>query len=92
MELGNVVCRRMFGGVGLYQGEVFFGIIHGSRLYFKTDATTESLYRQRKMQPFRPTAKQTLRTYFEVPPEVIEDPEELVIWAERAVNCQRVAS
>jgi DNA transformation protein len=33
------------------------------------------------MKPFRPNAKQTLKTYYEVPVEVIEDGEQLNQWA-----------
>jgi len=82
--LRGVTCRSMFGGYGLYQGEVFFGIIHKSRLYFKTDETSRAAYRERGMKPFRPNAKQTLKTYYEVPADIIEDAEQLVEWAELA--------
>lgn len=76
----------MFGGHGLYQGEVFFGIIHKGRLYFKTDQASRAAYVQRGMKPFRPNAKQTLKTYYEVPVEIIEDDEQLTTWAGRAVS------
>jgi len=36
-ELGNVDCRAMFGGYGLYRSDNFFGILHKGRLYFKTN-------------------------------------------------------
>jgi DNA transformation protein len=74
----------MFGGYGLYCGRVFFGIVHKGRLYFKTNATTAPRYRERKMKPFRPNAKQTLNTYYEVPVDVLEDAGELTIWAQQA--------
>ncbi len=91
--LGEVDCRSMFGGYGLYHGYrdgggVFFGIISGGRLYFKTDATTRPDYEGRGMAPFRPNAKQTLTSYYEVPPEIIEDDRELAAWALRAVECR----
>jgi len=62
-ELNSVEARRMFGGHGLCQDETFFGIIHKGRLYFKTDEHTVAAYRRRKMKPFRPNPKQTLRSY-----------------------------
>ena len=83
-ELPGLTHRAMFGGFGLYCGRVFFGIVHRGRLYFKTNATTAPRYRERKMQPFRPNAKQTLKTYYEVPLDVLEDSEELTIWARQA--------
>jgi DNA transformation protein len=83
-DLHGVTCRAMFGGYGLYCGRVFFGIVHKGRLYFKTNATTASRYRKREMKPFRPSAKQTLNTYYEIPLDVLEDAGELTIWARQA--------
>ena len=83
--LRGVTCRAMFGGYGLYRGEAFFGILHRSRLYFKTDVRSRPLYEQRGMKPFRPNRKQTLRTYYEVPVDVMEDAEQLVVWAGQAI-------
>lgn len=40
--LPGIEFRRMFGGHGIYQREVFFGILHRGRLYFKTDDATVS--------------------------------------------------
>ena len=83
-ELQGLTCRAMFGGYGLYCGRVFFGIVQKGRLYFKTNSTTAPRYRERKMKPFRPNAKQTLKNYYEVPVNVLEDAGELTIWARQA--------
>ena len=61
-DLDNLDARRMFGGFGLYQDEIFFGIVHKDRLFFKIDDSTVGEYRKRKMKPFRPSPKQTLRS------------------------------
>ena len=84
--LSGVTCRAMFGGYGLYQGDTFFGIVHKSRLYFKTDETSRAAYRDRGMKPFRPNARQTLKTYYEVPADIIEDRDLFVEWAKRAAR------
>jgi DNA transformation protein and related proteins len=76
IELRGVTCRAMFGGYGLYRGRIYKG-----RLYFKTDETCRAAYLKRGMKPFRPNARQTLKTYYEVPVEIIEDREQLVAWA-----------
>ena len=78
----------MFGGFGLYQDETFFGIVHKGKLFFKVDESTVATYRKRKMKPFRPNAKQTLKSYYQVPVEVIEDADELCVWARRAIQSQ----
>jgi len=72
--LERIQFRPMFGGEGLYRGECFFGILFKGRLYFKTDDASRSDYVEMGMKPFRPTAKQTLKSYYEVPVDVIEDP------------------
>jgi DNA transformation protein len=89
LELDDVEARRMFGGYGLYRGEIFFGIIHKGRLYFKIDDSTVGEYRKRKMKPFRPNAKQTLKSYYQVPVEIIEDNQKLCQWALKAIRCQQ---
>ncbi len=85
-SLECVSCRSMFGGHGLYLGADFFGILHNGRLYFKTDETTRANYRNRGMGPFAPSEKQVLKSYYEVPEEVVEDDEELVSWAREAAS------
>lgn len=86
--LGRVEIRRMFGGAGIYKDGVFFGALHKERLYFKTDEESRAAYISRGMGPFQPTPKQIIKTYYEVPVEVIEDASALVEWARRAIACQ----
>ena len=85
-DLREVTCRPMFGGYGVYQCEVFFGIIHQGRLYFKTNDRTRPAYVKKGMKPFRPNARQTLETYYEVPVTVLEDSDLLADWARRAAD------
>jgi len=87
--LDDVEARRMFGGFGLYQDETFFGIVHRGRLYFKIDESTVGEYRKCKMKPFRPNARQTLKSYYQVPVDIIEDADELHEWAGKAIGCQK---
>lgn len=83
--LEGLACRRMFGGYGLYGGDVFFGIIHGGALYFRTDERSRSDYLQQGMRPFMPNPRQSLKAYYEVPVTVLEEPELLAEWARRAM-------
>jgi DNA transformation protein len=84
--LPGLTCRAMFGGYGLYQREIFFGIIHKGRLYLKTNRVTAPRYRDRGMKPFKPTSTQTLKNYYEVPVEVLEDSDGLTTWASQAAQ------
>lgn len=85
-DLDGLSSRAIFGGYGLYQDGAFFGIIYKGRLYFKTDATTVKLYIEKGTKPFRPNTKQTLKTYYEVPVEIIEDSDLLAEWSKKAIR------
>ena len=84
--LRGVTARAMFGGYGLYRNGTFFGIIHKGRLYFKVSPKTITFYKQHGMKPFRPNVKQTLKTYYEVPVEVMEDAARLTVWGQQAAT------
>ena len=85
-ELPGLTSRAMFGGYGLYQHDIFFGIVHKGRLYFKTDRTTAPRYRDRGMTSFKPTPTQTLKNYYEVPVDILEAPDDLIAWASQATE------
>jgi DNA transformation protein len=85
-DLHGVTARAMFGGYGLYHIDTFFGIIHKDRLYFKVTVSTLPRYTEHGMKPFRPNAKQTLKSFYEVPIDVIEDAEALIQWATEAIE------
>jgi DNA transformation protein len=84
--IAGVEGRPMFGGHGLYCRGIFFGIVHGGRLYFRSDDRTRKRFEARGMGPFRPNSRQTLARYYEVPADVLEDRTELAIWVEEAVT------
>jgi DNA transformation protein len=64
--------RRMFGGIGLYSDAWFFAL--------RDD------YVSRGMKAFMPFPGQPSLGYYQVPPDVIEEAEELARWARRAVE------
>jgi hypothetical protein len=39
------------------------------------------------MTPFHPNDRQLLKTYYEVPADVLEDPARFAAWAEAAAGC-----
>ncbi len=80
-----LTCKRMFGGYGLYAEDVFFGIIHHGALYFRTDESSRAAYVEQGMRPFMPQPRQSLKAYYEVPADVLEDAGQLQEWARRAV-------
>ena len=84
--LDGVVHRSMFGGYGIYCGSMFFGIAYRGRLFFKTNEATREKYVGWGSEPFQPNAKQTLKSYYEVPEDAIDDVERLLALAEEALD------
>ena len=80
--------RAMFGGHGLYSGACFFGILFEGCVFFKADETTRAAYESRGMKPFTYEMKGRVMTmsYYEVPPDVLENATEAVVWAKQAVQ------
>lgn len=87
-DLDGIRTRAMFGGWGIYHHEVFFGVIAGDELYFKTDSESLPTYLEKGTKPFLANENETTSTYYQVPIEIIEDPDELVAWTMRARQAQ----
>jgi DNA transformation protein and related proteins len=78
--------KAMFGGIGLYAGDRFFGILAGDLLYFKVDESNRGDYEASGSSAFKPYADRPMTMpYFDVPIAVIEDPDELARWAARSI-------
>ena len=83
----SIQARAMFGGVGLYADEVFFGILAADVLYLKVDDSNRGKYEAEGMPAFQPYAGQpTTMSYYQVPVRVLEDGDELTTWARASVR------
>jgi len=79
--------RSMFGGVGIYAGDLFFALIDEDTLYFKVDDSNRSAFEERGLGPFMPYGPSgEVMQYYEVPADLLEDPEALSSWAEQAIE------
>jgi DNA transformation protein and related proteins len=88
----QVRARSMFGGVGVYAGDLFFALMDDDILYFKVDASTRGRFEERGMGPFRPYGDGgEVMQYYEVPADVLEDVELLTSWVEASVAVARKA-
>lgn len=88
--LGGLRSTRMFGGVGLYAagpdgGERFFAVMDDGVLYFKADDQTRARYTRRRLKPFQPPGAPPSKNYYTVPAAVLEDGDELLVWAREAI-------
>lgn len=86
---GPVTTGRFFGGVGISCGSVQFAMIMENSLYFVVDDTTRPKYEKAGMTSFSYTTKNGLikvRKYFELPEDVLIDPEQLRVWMSESVR------
>ena len=84
--------RAMFGGIGLYSDEVFFGLLAADVLYLKVDDTNRREYQAAGARPFRPYADRPMTmAYYSVPAGVLEDAATTVEWARRSIEVARAS-
>ncbi|MGE3405108.1 MAG: TfoX/Sxy family protein [Vicinamibacterales bacterium] len=82
--------KAMFGGLGLYAGDVFFALVARDALYLKVGDANREMFEAAGSRPFKPYRDRpmTMR-YWNVPPEVLEDADELLRWAKAAIAVAR---
>lgn len=84
--------RPMFGGFGLYAGDLFFGILAADVLYLKVDDTNRRDYEKAKSPPFRPFASRPMSmSYYAVPLSVLEAAPTLASWVRRSIAVARAS-
>lgn len=81
---GDVVFKKMFGGVGLFKDGLMFGMIGGSVFRLKVDAENLDDYTSRGMEQWSPSKKGKGMPYWEVPADVLEDSGALKEWAQKS--------
>ncbi|MEX2206151.1 MAG: TfoX/Sxy family protein [Myxococcota bacterium] len=90
--VGPLTVGRFFGGVALSRASVQFAMIMDNSLYFVVDDSTRPRYEAAGMRPFsygKKKGRVQVRRYFELPEDVLSDPDELRVWAAESV---RIAS
>jgi DNA transformation protein and related proteins len=83
---GPITTKRMFGGVGIYSGDVFFALIDDDILYLKVGESTRPEFVRAGCEPFRPYGddRETMQ-YYSVPVSVLEDADTLSKWGKKAI-------
>jgi DNA transformation protein and related proteins len=82
-----VAARRLFGGWGIYNGPIMFGLISRDTIYFRTDDGNRQDFAAAGMKPFRytmPNGKAMEMAFSEVPADILEDTKTLAQWAAKA--------
>jgi len=89
-EWGEVYVRRMFGGAGLYRDGLMFGLVANNVAYLKVDETNREKFLEAGSAPLKPFPdRPTVMSYYEIPPDILEDRDELIIWAEESLSIQK---
>lgn len=83
-----VRARRMFGGWGLYGGEVMVALIAYERLYLKTDPETRPAFERAGGEPFvyEGAGRSATMSYWTVPAEAMDTPALMAPWARLALQ------
>ncbi len=90
---GAITIRAMFGGYGIYDEACMFALIANNELYFKADPQARLYFQEFESEPFvyyskgRPVAL----SYWKVPPDILENHDELSKWIEFATQAARHA-
>jgi len=83
---GPIATKRMFGGVGIYSGDVFFALIDNDILYLKVGDSTRQEITRAGGEPFRPFGDERDKMqYYSVPATVLEDADALCAWGRKAI-------
>lgn len=80
--IAPVRVKRMFGGLGIFDGERMFALATDDVLYLKTDDATVSTFRTAGSLPFAFVRKgrPVETSNWSLPPSALDDPEELRRW------------
>jgi DNA transformation protein len=93
-QFSPVTVRRMFGGAGIYSDGLMFGLVFDGAIYLKVDETTIPDFEREGSRPFvyhRKSAggiAQHSLPYWRLPERLYDEPDELAIWAARALAIQ----
>jgi DNA transformation protein len=90
--LGHITVRRMFGGAAAYCDGTVFALLDEDCLYFKTDDAGRAAFEAEGMGPFSYETKNgpaQIASYYRVPERLMDDPEDLHVWARNAIAVGR---
>lgn len=86
--LGRISNRSIFGGIGIFIDDRLLGIVMNDVVYLHTGAANIEDYVSRGMEQFKPypNAFDLTTDHHRVPAEVLQDPELLKQWGQRALT------
>ncbi|RIK55748.1 MAG: transcriptional regulator [Chloroflexi bacterium] len=82
----GVTARRMFGGYGIFRDGLMFGLVADDVLYLKVDDQSVGDFADHGLEPFVyvKEGKPMPMSYYQAPGEALDNPDDMVEWAEKA--------
>lgn len=94
-DFGPVTIRRMFSGYGISADGVNFALALRAGLYFRADETTIPQFEAEGSKPFQYQTRArtvTVNSYWQLPARLIDDSDDLGIWARAALAAAQRAA
>ncbi|MGJ8659007.1 TfoX/Sxy family protein [Cellulophaga fucicola] len=89
LKWNGVYTKKMFGGVGLFFDGLMFGLVYNDTVSLKIDDTNVKKYIEAGESPIEIFKTNTpLPSFYTVPPLVLEDIDNFVIWAQESYQIQ----
>ena len=92
--IGPIEVGRFFGGAGLACEGIQFAFVMKGTLYLRVDDHTRPAFEALDAAPFAYAGRSgtvTVASYYALPDEIADDPDDLLRWAERAHRAARTA-
>ncbi len=92
--IGPLTDGTFFGGHAFKSDGIQFAMVMGNTLYLRVDDTTRPEFEERGAEPFSYATKKKrvfVRTYFSVPEGLLEDQDELTVWARESIDVSKKA-
>ena len=88
--LGPIRVKPMFGGAGIYAGELMFAFLdRDETIYLRTDADNRAAFEAAGSQPFRYPLKSGEEMeigYWRLPDEALDSADEALMWGRLALE------
>lgn len=85
---GPVSVRRMFSGAGVFADGLMIAIANNGVIFLKTDAAGAAAFEREGCKPFsfaKKSGRVQSTSYWRMPERLYDEPDELAIWARRAL-------
>lgn len=93
-DLAPLRAKRMFGGLGIYSGELMVGLVAYGDVYLKVDDASKPAFEAAGARPFvyEGNGKRSVMSYWTLPDPAQDDPDEAAHWGRLALEAARRAA